>query len=192
MLFFAEAATASSRSTPRLWPLEPPGPSPTTTPFADDIADLLESLTEDGSCGLPLGARRHALHPRKAAPGGQLALISAVTPLFMIRPTSRGPEASLFAGIRAGWPPTAQYRRFITRFYGPTPGLEVVAGVFKRRCRSRCGSIKATIDCVRRSPNDFLPDRRRECHVVIHGDDDQSCLRATGKLSAERSMAPPR
>jgi len=166
--------------------------------FADDIAELIETLDLKDVIlvGFSMGGGdvTRYIARKGSARVARLALISAVTPLFMKTPDHPvGPEASLFAGIRAGL--AADRPQFLddfsTLFYGTNrPGAKVPQGIFKQTLQIALqASIKATIDCVTAfSETDFRPDMAKidVPTLVIHGDDDQVVpLEATGKLAAE-------
>lgn len=166
--------------------------------FADDIAELIETLDLKNVilAGFSMGGGdvTRYIARKGSARVAKLALISAVTPLFMKTADHPvGPEASLFAGIRAGL--AADRAQFIddfsTLFYGTNrPGAKVSQGVFKQTLQIALqASIKATIDCVTAfSETDFRPDMAKidVPTLVIHGGDDQVVpFEATGKLAAE-------
>jgi non-heme chloroperoxidase len=166
--------------------------------FADDIAELIEKLDLENVvlAGFSMGGgdvtRYIARHG--SARVAKLALISAVTPLFMKTADHPvGPEKSLFDGIRAGLAADrAQFLDdFSTIFYGTNrPGAAVSQGVFKQTLQIALqASLKATIDCVTAfSETDFRPDMAKidVPTLVIHGDDDQVVpFEATGKLAHE-------
>lgn len=166
--------------------------------FADDIAELIEKLDLQDVvlAGFSMGGGdvTRYIARKGSARVAKLALISAVTPLFMKTGDHPvGPDASLFESIRAGL--AADRPQFLddfsTLFYGTNrPGAIVSQGVFKQTLQIALqASIKATIDCVTAfSETDFRPDMARidVPTLVIHGDDDQVVpIDATGRLAAK-------
>jgi len=164
--------------------------------FAEDIAELIKhlDLRDVTLVGFSMGggdiARYIARHG--AARVSKLALVSAVTPLFVKTADHDGVDRSVFDGIKAG---LAKDRPqflddFSSLFYGTNHGTNVSQGVFKQTLQIGLqASIKATIDCVTAfSETDFRPDMAKidVPTLVIHGDDDQVVpLQFTGKLAAE-------
>jgi len=165
--------------------------------FADDIGELIEKLDlkKVVLAGFSMGGGDvvRYIARKGSARVAKLALISAVTPLFMKTPDHpEGVDKTVFDGIRAGL--AADRPQFLddfsTVFYGTNrEGAKVSQGVFKQTLQIALqASIKGTIDCVTAfSETDFRPDMKKidVPTLVIHGDDDQVVpIAATGKLAA--------
>ena len=166
--------------------------------FADDIAELIEKLDLKDVilAGFSMGGGdvTRYIARKGSARVAKLALISAVTPLFMKTADHPvGPEASVFAGLRAGLAADrAQFLDdFSTVFYGTNrPGAKVSQGILDQFWLwSMMAGHKNAYDCIKAfSETDFRPDMAKidVPTLVIHGDDDQVVpFEATGKLAAE-------
>lgn len=166
--------------------------------FADDIAELVEKLDLKNVvlAGFSMGGGDvvRYIARKGTARVAKLALISAVTPLFMkTADHPEGTDKAVFEGIRAGL--AADRPQFLddfsTLFYGTNrQGAKVSQGILKQTLAIALqASIKGTIDCVTAfSETDFRPDMKKidVPTLVIHGDDDQVVpMAATGKLAAE-------
>lgn len=164
--------------------------------MANDIAALIEELDLNDVVliGFSMGGgdivRYIARHG--SARVAKLALIGAVTPLFIKTADHEGPDKSVFDGIRDGLlADRAQFLDdFSALFYGTGRGLQVSQGVFKQTLQIGLqASLKATVDCVTAfSETDFRPDMAKidVPTLVIHGDaDDVVPLAATGALAAQ-------
>ncbi|MBS4003866.1 MAG: alpha/beta hydrolase [Afipia sp.] len=164
--------------------------------FANDIAELIDhlNLKEIALVGFSMGGgdivRYVARHG--SARVSKLALISAVTPLFVKTSDHDGVDKTVFDGIKTGLvKDRPQFLdNFSPLFYGTNHGMKVSRGVFKQTLQIGLqASIKATIDCVTAfSETDFRPDMAKidVPTLVIHGDDDQVVpFPFTGKLAAE-------
>ncbi|WP_028311632.1 alpha/beta fold hydrolase [Derxia gummosa] len=165
--------------------------------FADDIGELIEALDlrDVVLVGFSMGGGdvvRYLAREGSSRVRG-LALVSAVTPMFMKTADHDGPDKAVFDGIRAGLAADrAQFLDdFAAIFYGTNrEHISVSQGVLKQTFGiAMQASIKGTIDCVTAfSETDFRPDMARidVPTLVIHGDDDQIVpLEPTGRLAAK-------
>ncbi len=165
--------------------------------FADDIGELLKKLDlkDVVLVGFSMGGGDIVRYIARAGARrvAKLALISAITPLFMKTADHPvGHDKAFFEGIRAGI--AADRPQFLADFnpvfYGTNHGMKVSQGVLTQTLQIALqASIKGTIDCVTAfSETDFRPDMKKVDvpTLVIHGDDDQVVpFEATGKLATE-------
>jgi non-heme chloroperoxidase len=166
--------------------------------FADDIGELIEhlDLRDVILVGFSMGGGDVTRYLARAGSSrvSKLALISAVTPLFMKTADHPvGPDRSVFDGIKAGLQKDrAQFLDdFGALFYGTNrPDSAVSKGVLTQTLQIALqASIKATVDCVTAfSETDFRSDMSKVDvpTLVVHGDDDQIVpIEATGRLAAQ-------
>jgi non-heme chloroperoxidase len=164
--------------------------------FADDIHQLIEhlNLREVTLVGFSMGGgdvtrylTRHGSSRIK-----KLALLSAVTPIFLKRDDHpEGVDKSVFDEIKASLlSDRAQFiSDFSSVFYGTNKNQSVSNGVLTQTLNiALMASLKGTIDCVTAfSETDFRSDMENidVPTLVVHGDADQVVpFEATGKLAA--------
>ncbi|RZL88512.1 MAG: alpha/beta hydrolase [Variovorax sp.] len=166
--------------------------------YADDLAQLLESLDVEGavlvghSTGGGEVARYIGRHGTKRV--AKAVLLSAVPPL-MLRTAANpgGLPIEVFDRIRAGVKADRSqfFQDLATPFYGANrEGAAVSQGMRDAFwLQGMAGSHKGLIDCIRQfSETDFTDDLKKidVPTLVVHGDDDQIVpIGAAGLMSAK-------
>ena len=167
--------------------------------FADDLAQLIETLGLDGAAliGFSMGggevARYVGRHGTKRL--AKLALIAAVPPLML--KTAANPSGlamEVFDGIRDGClADRSQFYRDLAGgpFFGANrPGAKVSQGMMDSFwLQGMRAGHKNTFDCIKAfSETDFTEDLKKfdVPTLIVHGDDDQIVPIGTSALSAAK------